>query len=63
MNDPYTHNTFNMTSHANSPSKGLYPYPTIPPLMSGSKNTSRVGPSTLRGSLTLSDIYTNILTL
>jgi len=63
MNDPYTHNTFNITSRANSPSKGLYPYPIIPPLMSGSENTSRVGPSALRGSPTLSNIYTNILVL
>jgi len=63
MNDLYTYNTFNMTSRADSPSKGLYLYPTILPLMSGSKNTSRVGPSALRGSLTLSDIYTNILVL
>ena len=63
MNNLYTYNTFNMTSCANSPSKGLYPYPIIPPLTSGSENTSGVGPSALRGSLTLSNIYTNILVL
>jgi len=63
MNDPYTHNTFNMTSRANSLSKGLYLYPTIPPLTSGSENASRVGPSAPRGSPTLSNIYTNILAL
>jgi hypothetical protein len=60
MNNLYT---FNITSYTNSPSKGLYLYPIIPPLTSSSKNTSRVGPSTLRGSPTLSNIYTNILVL
>ena len=63
MNDPYTHNTFNMTSRADSPSKGLYLYPMIPPLMSGSENASGVGPSALRGSPTLSNIHTNMLVL
>jgi len=63
MNDLYTYNTFNMTSYADSPSKGLYLYPIIPPLTSGSKNASRVRPSTPRGSPTLSNIYTNILVL
>jgi hypothetical protein len=52
-----------MTSRADSPSKGLYPYPMIPPLMSSSENTSRVGPSAPRGSPTLFDIYTNMLIL
>jgi Zinc knuckle len=52
-----------MTSRADSPSKGLHPYPTIPPLTSGSENASGAGPSAPRGSPTLSDIQANMLAL
>jgi hypothetical protein len=52
-----------MASYTNSPSKGLYPYPIIPPLTSGTENASRTGPSVPRGLPTLSDIHSNILVL
>jgi hypothetical protein len=52
-----------MASCANSPSKSLYSYPVIPPLMSGTKNASGIGPSVPRELPTLSNIYSNILVL
>ena len=52
-----------MASCTDSPSKGLYPYPIIPPLTSGTENASGTGPSVPRELLTLSDIHSNILVL
>jgi hypothetical protein len=52
-----------MASHANSPSKGLYLYPVIPSLISGTKNISRIGSSVPRELPILSNIYSNILIL
>jgi len=52
-----------MASCTDSPSKGLYSYPTIPPLTSGTENASGTGPSVPRGLSTLSDIHSNMLIL
>jgi hypothetical protein len=52
-----------MASRTDSPSKGLHPYPIIPPLISGTENASGTGPSVPRGLPTLSDIHSNILVL
>jgi hypothetical protein len=52
-----------MASYTNSFSKGLYLYPIILFLMSGTKNISGIGPSILRELLILSNIYSNMLIL
>jgi hypothetical protein len=52
-----------MASRTDSPSKGLYPYPIILPLTSGTENASGTGPFVPRELPTLSDIYSNILIL
>jgi hypothetical protein len=52
-----------MASYTNSPSKGLYLYPIILPLISGTKNTSRIRSFIPRELFTLSNIYSNILIL
>jgi hypothetical protein len=52
-----------MASYTDSPSKGLYPYPAILSLTSGTENASGTGPSIPQGLPTLSDIYSNILVL
>jgi hypothetical protein len=52
-----------MASYTDSPSKGFYPYPTILPLISGTKNASGTGPSVPKELPILSDIHSNILIL
>jgi hypothetical protein len=52
-----------MASCTNSPSKSLYLYPIIPPLMSGTKNASKIGSSIPRELPILSNIYSNMLAL
>jgi hypothetical protein len=44
-------------------SKGLYLYPVILSLISGTKNASEIEPSIPRELLILSNIYSNILVL
>ena len=52
-----------MASYTNSPSKSLYPYPIILPLISSIKNTSRIELFVSRELPILSNIYSNILIL
>jgi hypothetical protein len=52
-----------MASYTNSPSKGLYLYPIILSLTSGTKNTSGIESSISKELPILSNIYSNILIL
>ena len=52
-----------MASYTNSPSKGLYLYPIILFLTSGTKNTSGIEPLISKELPILSNIYSNILIL
>jgi hypothetical protein len=61
-------NTLKITSREESPFKGHYPYLAIPPLITkrtsiSLKVSSTVSPFTPRGSLTLLDIYFNMIAL
>jgi hypothetical protein len=56
-------NVFNIVFYTNSSFKGLYLYSIISPLISGTKNTSRIEFSIPRELPILFNIYSNILVL